>query len=111
MQAGSFLGPSASAIGKILSQMTDKPVEIHWFNETTHFSSGNNYRMDEPDYLLINNCIENINMWDRKDPLVRCACTFPKSVKTTIGNAFSKRGLLPGMPADHKSRQPGGKRR
>ncbi|MFC4870823.1 FAD/NAD(P)-binding protein [Negadavirga shengliensis] len=40
------------------------PVEIHWYNETLHFATGQNYRIDQPDYLLINYAIGNISIWD-----------------------------------------------
>lgn len=39
------------------------PVEIHVFNRTEHFGAGDVYRPDQPDFLLINFSIGNINMW------------------------------------------------
>lgn len=41
----------------------ERPVEIHIFNRTPHFGSGEIYRHDQPDYLLINFSIGNIDMW------------------------------------------------
>ncbi len=39
------------------------PVEIHVFNRTVHFGSGDIYRPDQPDYLLINYALGNIDAW------------------------------------------------
>ena len=46
-----------------------EPLEIHLFNNDKHFGSGNNYRIDQPEYLLINYSIGNINMWIDETPL------------------------------------------
>lgn len=42
------------------------PVEIYWFNETSNYGCGPNYQIDQPEYLLINYCIGNIDGWDRR---------------------------------------------
>ncbi len=44
-----------------------EPLEIYWFNENMFFGAGNNYRTDQPDYLLINYCIGNISIWKKND--------------------------------------------
>ncbi|MFD2744188.1 MULTISPECIES: FAD/NAD(P)-binding protein [Sphingobacterium] len=43
------------------------PIQIVWFNESQHFGSGNNYCVTQPDNLLINYCIGNIDAWLRDD--------------------------------------------
>jgi len=50
-----------------------EPLEIHLFNHDEHFGSGNNYRIDQPEYLLINYSIGNINMWIDEAPLTSAA--------------------------------------
>lgn len=40
-----------------------KNIEIHIFNKTPNFGSGEIYAPEQPDYLMINFCIGNINMW------------------------------------------------
>ncbi len=45
-----------------LSGITE-PVELYWFNAADDFGSGPNYRRDQPEYLLINYCIANIDAW------------------------------------------------
>jgi len=44
-------------------------LEIHLFNNDEHFGSGNNYRIDQPEFLLINYSIGNINMWIDEKPV------------------------------------------
>ncbi|WP_164675078.1 FAD/NAD(P)-binding protein [Anditalea andensis] len=44
-------------------------LEIDFYNENEHFGAGNNYRIDQPEYLLINYSIGNINMWIDEQPL------------------------------------------
>lgn len=53
------------------------PVEIHLFNRTAHFGSGDIYRTDQPNYLLINFCIGNINMWIDEAPPPVAPCPLP----------------------------------
>lgn len=49
-------------------QAADTPVEIHVFNRTPFFGSGDIYRPDQPDFLLINFCIGNITQWIDERP-------------------------------------------
>ncbi|MCL7987270.1 FAD/NAD(P)-binding protein [Sphingobacterium sp. lm-10] len=42
-------------------------VHVLWFNESPDFGSGNNYHVSQPDNLLINYCIGNIDGWLRED--------------------------------------------
>lgn len=43
------------------------PVEIHWYNKTAYFATGEYYRIDQPEFLLMNGPIDNVTMWDSKD--------------------------------------------
>lgn len=45
-----------------------QPVEIHLFNRTKNFGSGDIYDPSQPDYLWINYAIGNINMWIDEQP-------------------------------------------
>lgn len=45
----------------------EEPIHVIWFNENPHFGSGNNYSVYQPDDLLINYCIGNIDGWLRDD--------------------------------------------
>ncbi|MBE8715154.1 FAD/NAD(P)-binding protein [Sphingobacterium hungaricum] len=46
-----------------------KKVIVHWFNNNSSFGAGQNYHIDQPNYLLINYCIGNITCWEDPDPL------------------------------------------
>lgn len=46
----------------------DKMIEIHLFNKTPNFGSGEIWNPDQPDFLLVNFCIGNINMWTDEKP-------------------------------------------
>lgn len=41
----------------------NRPVQIHLFNRSEYFGPGEVYRMDHPDYLLMNYNNRNISMW------------------------------------------------
>lgn len=56
-------------LAEINSSDDQEPLEIHIFNENEHFGSGNNYSIDQPEYLLINYSIGNINMWIDEEPI------------------------------------------
>ena len=55
-------------IAEINATPDSNPIEIHLFNENEHFGAGNNYRIDQPEYLLINYTVGNINMWIDDQP-------------------------------------------
>lgn len=44
-------------------------TEIHVFNKTDSFGAGENFRIEQYPYLLMNNPVCEINMWDEKEPL------------------------------------------
>lgn len=50
------------------AQPPAEAVEIHVFNRTPHFGAGDVYHPEQPDYLLINYSIGNINMWIDEEP-------------------------------------------
>ncbi|KGE13760.1 FAD/NAD(P)-binding protein [Sphingobacterium deserti] len=58
------------ALERLLNDLTasaeNDHIHILWVNESKDFGSGNNYQVDQPDYLLINYCIGNIDAWNRE---------------------------------------------
>lgn len=46
-----------------------RTVEIHLFNKTSFMGSGDIYRSDQPDYLLMNFSNKHINMWPQEQPV------------------------------------------
>mgnify|MGYP000957590075 CR=1 FL=1 len=42
-------------------------VQIHWFNPDPYFGSGPHYNPNLPDYLLLNQCIADLNCWQEED--------------------------------------------
>ncbi|REL32908.1 hypothetical protein DYD21_13905 [Rhodohalobacter sp. SW132] len=44
-------------------------IEIHIFNRSDSFGAGENYRTDQPSYLLMNNPVGDVNMWSEEKPL------------------------------------------
>ncbi|WP_162305026.1 FAD/NAD(P)-binding protein [Sphingobacterium olei] len=56
------------ALERLLAQLKDAEsttnLEIHIFNTNSFFACGQNYRPDQPDYLLINYAIGNIDAWE-----------------------------------------------
>lgn len=53
------------------SHLPDEKLEIVCFNNDVHFASGPNYLPDQPDYLLINYSLGNVNFWtEEPDQLV-----------------------------------------
>lgn len=53
-------------------------TEIHIFNRTDSFGAGENYRTEQPAWLLMNNPVGEINMWGEEDP--RPAVSHPLSL-------------------------------
>ncbi|WP_291857157.1 FAD/NAD(P)-binding protein [Marinilabilia sp.] len=79
MQSPSFkiaivgLGPKGLyGFERILAQLKANPVkkevEIHLFNKTRFMGSGDVYRSDQPDYLLMNFANSFVNMWTEEQP-------------------------------------------
>ncbi len=66
-------GPkSLYALERLTAELKAAPskkiIEIHIFNKTPNFGSGEIYAPEQPDYLMINFCIGNINMWIDEKP-------------------------------------------
>ena len=51
---------------KIYPQL--ETTEIHIFNRSESFGAGENYRTEQPGYLLMNNPVGEINMWGEEKP-------------------------------------------
>ncbi len=79
MQSTSFkiaivgLGPKGLyGFERILAHLKANPVkekvEIHLFNKTRFMGSGDNYRSDQPGYMLMNFSNKHINMWTEESP-------------------------------------------
>lgn len=60
------------ALERLTAQLKNSPpekqIEIHIFNKTPNFGAGEIYDPHQPDYLLINFCIGNIDMWIDEKP-------------------------------------------
>lgn len=50
-------------LSKVKNYKRSEPVEVFWFNATNYFGCGPNYNIHQPEYLLINYCLGNINAW------------------------------------------------
>lgn len=55
-------------VAQLNAHPVSTPIEIHVFNRIDHFGSGEIYNPEQPDYLLINYAIGNINMWIDEEP-------------------------------------------
>lgn len=66
-------------------------TEIHIFNRSDSFGAGENYRVEQPTYLLMNNPVGEINMWGEKLPLpvVPQAFSFLEWILHTAGMNIS----------------------
>ncbi len=53
------------AVSTIIGLEIETPVEIHIFNKTNFFGSGDVYRTDQPSFLLMNYANQYIDMWAR----------------------------------------------
>ncbi|MFD2967831.1 FAD/NAD(P)-binding protein [Sphingobacterium bambusae] len=52
---------------QVQAQTLQQPIVVYWFNESPDFGCGPNYQVDQPNYLLINYCVGNIDAWNRED--------------------------------------------
>lgn len=50
---------------EIRENIPQKNIHIYWWNDSDSFACGPNYCTTQPEYLLINYCIGNIDAWDR----------------------------------------------
>lgn len=62
-------------------------TEIHIFNRSDSFGAGENYRTEQPSYLLMNNPVGDINMWgeEKPRPVVPQPLSFPVWLCRTAG--------------------------
>ncbi|REG90693.1 FAD/NAD(P)-binding protein [Algoriphagus antarcticus] len=52
---------------KLSQEKSAIPIEVHLFNSHPYIASGPNYSPDQPDFLLINYPVENINAWKEEE--------------------------------------------
>ncbi|UII26237.1 FAD/NAD(P)-binding protein [Fulvivirga maritima] len=55
-------------IAELNSEPPTSPVEIHMYNRTRHFGSGDVYRTDQPSFLKMNVPNRAIDIWLRENP-------------------------------------------
>lgn len=62
-------------------------IEIHIFNRSDSFGAGENYRIEQPSYLFMNNPVGEINMWgdEKPPPVVPQPLSFPEWFCRTAG--------------------------
>ena len=75
-------------------------IEIHIFNRSDSFGAGENYRTDQPSWLLMNNPVGNINIWseEKPPPVVPQPLPFSKWLyhnidKTISNNDYASRAM------------------
>jgi len=68
-----------------------KRTEIHIFNRSDSFGAGENYRTEQPSWLLMNNPVGDINMWgdEKPRPVVPQPLPFPEWLCHTAGSNIS----------------------
>ncbi len=75
------------------------PVEIHLFNRSPFFGAGDIYRMDQPDYLLMNFSNGHVDMWSRRPPA-------PTGSPALNFSDWLKDRDLPGVSSDPRKYSP-----
>jgi len=45
----------------------NRSIHIHWYNHNKDFASGPNFHPNIPPYLIMNDCIAEINCWEEND--------------------------------------------
>ncbi|APQ16237.1 FAD/NAD(P)-binding protein [Maribacter hydrothermalis] len=73
-----------------------RAIQIHIFNNTKFLASGDVYRTDQPEYLIMNYTNRNINSWVLKKPYAPATST-PDFVTWLTGNKIAD--AAPGMYA------------
>lgn len=66
-------------------------TEIHMYNRSASFGAGENYRVSQPDWLLMNNPISDVNMWseDIPKPVVPHPRSFTEWLREHTGGIIS----------------------
>lgn len=52
-------------LNSLASQHVEEEIQIFWFNSDINFGCGPNFDPNQPDYLLINTCIGQVDAWSR----------------------------------------------
>ncbi len=83
---------------------TRSRIEIHLFNKTSYLGCGDVYRVDQPDYLLMNYSNGFIDMWDTTGPKPIVADPMPfvdwinrkynKRTDSSVCHSFSSRATV-----------------
>ncbi|UII19703.1 FAD/NAD(P)-binding protein [Fulvivirga ligni] len=70
-------------VAEFTAQPPEQPIEIHIFNKTEFFGSGDVYRSDQPHFLKMNVPNNKIDIWIRQNPLcpIQYTPTFPEWLK------------------------------
>ncbi|MEH6679198.1 MAG: FAD/NAD(P)-binding protein [Sediminicola sp.] len=55
-------------LAALTSDLVQMAIDVHLFNTTSFFGSGDVYRSDQPSYLLMNYANYNISLWPDSDP-------------------------------------------
>lgn len=65
-------------------------TEIHIFNRSDSFGAGENYRTEQPSWLLMNNPVGDINMWgeEKPRPVVLQPFSFTEWLNHTAGKSI-----------------------
>ncbi|SHG50780.1 FAD-NAD(P)-binding [Salegentibacter echinorum] len=102
------LGPKGLfALERFLAEIKDREItsfiELHIYNQNPFFGSGNVYRSDQPNYLIMNYANKNIDIWCREKPdaVVDGALNFSDWIAQRTGapvsintDKFSSRALV-----------------
>lgn len=82
---------------------SSQKTEIHIFNRSDSFGAGENYRTEQPPYLLMNNPVGEINMWgeEKPPPVVPQPLSFQEWLCRTSGlnilpNDYTSRAMAGG---------------
>ncbi|SMO61713.1 2,3-diaminopropionate biosynthesis protein SbnA [Gracilimonas mengyeensis] len=83
------------------AHLVEHKVEIHVYNKTAHFGAGDIYQPNQPEYLLMNNPIGDVNMWiDEQprpvvpEPLSLTEWLQKKKNRTVIEKEYASRALV-----------------
>ncbi|WP_300023018.1 FAD/NAD(P)-binding protein [uncultured Maribacter sp.] len=78
-----------------------KPIQIHIFNTTKFLASGDVYRTDQPEYLIMNYANRHINSWLLKEPFSIAGSTpdfvtwlTQNGYKDTVQGKYAPRALV-----------------
>ncbi len=55
-------------IAEVYARPLERPLVIHVFNRSAHFGASPIYDPDQPEYILVNLCVGEIDLWTAEDP-------------------------------------------